>query len=280
MDCVGRHSCDVYLLVPLDLVCPSVNRCNFLVFSFYHINCLCMFSGCLFSLIRAICIVSFTTSALKVVPLSVRMMFRTYAFFVNMDISRIKRVANRYIEKTLNVVMMCVKLLDGGSGRTKSISNRSSGPLLVSYISLNCGRKCCLAIGFNFIQIWQLFINSWTFSATLGQFYCCLILYSIYCTPDLPAYCLHAVSGLSASYTLLILALVDKWLQPCCLSHFGKVLTWWFLDVVFYCAAFEKTEFWNSHVLAMLVGLRVWNSFFRKSWLRLALLVIWPSLMD
>ena len=78
---------------------------------------------------------------MKIVPLSVNMVFGTYVFLVKIDIRLfttdcasgcLNGIANIYLENTSTALGMYVKPLEGGSGPTKSVSNRSPGPLLGS----------------------------------------------------------------------------------------------------------------------------------------------------
>ena len=99
------------------------------------------FTVACFIIIPAGSIVRCMTSAAKAEPLSVRMVFGTYAFLVKIDIRPLttdsasgclKGIANMHLENTSTVVKMSVKPLEGGGGPSNSNSNRSSGPMLRS----------------------------------------------------------------------------------------------------------------------------------------------------
>ena len=131
-----------------------------------------MFFSCVFDFSAGFLHSSFHYFCCESCSLSIRMLFGTYVCLVKIEsrhsttdgaLGRLKKIANIYPPKTSTAMSMCVKMLDGGSGPTKSISNRSSGPLLGS-IFRSGGRRCCLAIGFDLIQVRQLFMDSCFFS--------------------------------------------------------------------------------------------------------------------
>ena len=170
--CAG-HDCNVYIFSlrgfsTLLLISAIVWKFralffNVMVFAYLMLGCLI--------LIPAVPIVCFTTSAVKAVPLTVKMVFRTKACLVKFNLrplmtdgaaGRLKGIANIYFDNTSPAVGMCKKLPTGGmvllcwfltAVVVESLLRRFSAAVVVTVFS----------VFLQFIQTWPFFINSWTF---------------------------------------------------------------------------------------------------------------------
>ena len=86
--------------------------------------------------------------------------------------SCLKVISNMYFEITSTWMILCMKTLD--EEREIQLSTLPTGLLVHCSDRRFFGKrscKCGFAIGFFLIPICLLFINTWTFSSKLGQYY-------------------------------------------------------------------------------------------------------------